>query len=161
MLSIQSPEVAAMKRIFRDAEDFLRLFVVVPLLSPFSFLVLAAEGVEGKTNEAANQKEFLPSTPLPRQSTPHFPFNRALWTALSLIFLFFSPPFVSDVPSEQSVFVMLNGEESELRFLNISNPKVSLLNPFFFSYILDRRIAQSIRITKFIFKCVKGIIVST
>lgn len=33
--------------------------------------------------------------------------------------------FVSDVPSEQSVFVMLNGEESELRFLNIANPKVS------------------------------------
>ncbi|XP_078048251.1 rad, Gem/Kir family member 3 [Augochlora pura] len=31
-----------------------------------------------------------------------------------------------DVPSEQSVFVMLNGEESELRFLNISNPKTEL-----------------------------------
>lgn len=29
-----------------------------------------------------------------------------------------------DVPSEQSVFVMLNGEESELKFLNIANPKV-------------------------------------
>ncbi|CAL7936149.1 unnamed protein product [Xylocopa violacea] len=28
-----------------------------------------------------------------------------------------------DVPTEQSVFVMLNGEESELRFLNIANPK--------------------------------------
>jgi len=31
---------------------------------------------------------------------------------------------LADVPSEQSVFVMLNGEESELRFLNIANPKV-------------------------------------
>ncbi|XP_076244771.1 rad, Gem/Kir family member 3 [Calliopsis andreniformis] len=31
-----------------------------------------------------------------------------------------------DVPSEQSVFVMLNGEESELRFLNIANPKTEL-----------------------------------
>ncbi|XP_011143476.1 GTP-binding protein RAD [Harpegnathos saltator] len=31
-----------------------------------------------------------------------------------------------DVPSEQSVFVMLNGEESELRFLNIANPKSEL-----------------------------------
>ncbi|XP_066592715.1 GTP-binding protein RAD isoform X2 [Prorops nasuta] len=31
-----------------------------------------------------------------------------------------------DVPSEQSVFVMLNGEESELKFLNISNPKTEL-----------------------------------
>ncbi|XP_017887707.1 GTP-binding protein RAD [Ceratina calcarata] len=31
-----------------------------------------------------------------------------------------------DVPSEQSVFVMLNGEESELRFLNVSNPKTEL-----------------------------------
>ena len=42
--------------------------------------------------------------------------------------LFFSHPFslfVSDEPSEQSVFVMLNGEESELRFLNIANPTVS------------------------------------
>ncbi|XP_012276083.1 uncharacterized protein LOC105697387 isoform X1 [Orussus abietinus] len=29
-----------------------------------------------------------------------------------------------EVPSEQSVFVMLNGEESELRFLNVTNPKV-------------------------------------
>ncbi|XP_076666425.1 rad, Gem/Kir family member 3 [Andrena cerasifolii] len=33
-----------------------------------------------------------------------------------------------DVPSEQSVFVMLNGEESELRFLNIVNPKTELEN---------------------------------
>ncbi|XP_076763936.1 rad, Gem/Kir family member 3 [Xylocopa sonorina] len=33
-----------------------------------------------------------------------------------------------DVPSEQSVFVMLNGEESELRFLNIANPKTELEN---------------------------------
>ncbi|XP_054012278.1 GTP-binding protein RAD [Hylaeus anthracinus] len=33
-----------------------------------------------------------------------------------------------DVPSEQSVFVMLNGEESELRFLNITNPKTELEN---------------------------------
>ncbi|XP_076279193.1 rad, Gem/Kir family member 3 isoform X2 [Lasioglossum baleicum] len=33
-----------------------------------------------------------------------------------------------DVPSEQSVFVMLNGEESELRFLNISNPKSEMEN---------------------------------
>ncbi|XP_031836984.1 rad, Gem/Kir family member 3 [Nomia melanderi] len=31
-----------------------------------------------------------------------------------------------DVPSEQSVFVMLNNEESELRFLNIANPKTEL-----------------------------------
>ncbi|XP_015609064.1 GTP-binding protein RAD [Cephus cinctus] len=31
-----------------------------------------------------------------------------------------------DVPSEQSVFIMLNGEESELRFLNITNPKTEL-----------------------------------
>ncbi|XP_034175603.1 rad, Gem/Kir family member 3 [Osmia lignaria lignaria] len=31
-----------------------------------------------------------------------------------------------DVPSEQSVFIMLNGEESELRFLNIANPKSEL-----------------------------------
>ncbi|XP_043278949.1 GTP-binding protein RAD isoform X2 [Venturia canescens] len=31
-----------------------------------------------------------------------------------------------DVPSEQSVFVMLNGEESELRFLNITNLKAEL-----------------------------------
>lgn len=31
---------------------------------------------------------------------------------------------IADVPSEQSVFVMLNGEESELRFLNITNLKV-------------------------------------
>ncbi|KAG7211438.1 hypothetical protein KM043_010723 [Ampulex compressa] len=33
-----------------------------------------------------------------------------------------------DVPSEQSVFVMLNGEESELRFLNIANPKTEFDN---------------------------------
>lgn len=33
-----------------------------------------------------------------------------------------------DVPSEQSVFVMLNGEESELRFLNVANPKTELEN---------------------------------
>ncbi|XP_046477654.2 ras-like protein 2 [Neodiprion pinetum] len=31
-----------------------------------------------------------------------------------------------DIPSEQSVFIMLNGEESELRFLNITNPKAEL-----------------------------------
>lgn len=31
-----------------------------------------------------------------------------------------------DMPSEQSVFVMLNGEESELKFLNITNPKSEL-----------------------------------
>ncbi|XP_043506391.1 GTP-binding protein RAD [Frieseomelitta varia] len=31
-----------------------------------------------------------------------------------------------DVPSEQSVSVMLNGEESELRFLNIANPTTEL-----------------------------------
>ncbi|XP_012276084.1 GTP-binding protein REM 1 isoform X2 [Orussus abietinus] len=31
-----------------------------------------------------------------------------------------------EVPSEQSVFVMLNGEESELRFLNVTNPKTEL-----------------------------------
>ncbi|XP_011173270.1 GTP-binding protein RAD isoform X1 [Solenopsis invicta] len=31
-----------------------------------------------------------------------------------------------DVPSEQSVFVMLNGEESELKFLNITNLKTEL-----------------------------------
>ncbi|KAL6263242.1 uncharacterized protein LOC105421971 isoform X3 [Pogonomyrmex barbatus] len=31
-----------------------------------------------------------------------------------------------DMPSEQSVFVMLNGEESELKFLNITNPKTEL-----------------------------------
>ncbi|XP_018371728.1 PREDICTED: uncharacterized protein LOC108766731 isoform X2 [Trachymyrmex cornetzi] len=31
-----------------------------------------------------------------------------------------------DVPSEQSVFVMLNGEESELKFLNIINLKIEL-----------------------------------
>lgn len=38
--------------------------------------------------------------------------------------IFFSFILIADVPSEQSVFVMLNGEESELRFLNIANPKV-------------------------------------
>lgn len=31
-----------------------------------------------------------------------------------------------DIPSEQSVFVKLDGEESELRFLNITNPKTEL-----------------------------------
>jgi len=31
---------------------------------------------------------------------------------------------VSDTPKEQSVFVMLNGEESELCFINLANPKV-------------------------------------
>ncbi|OAD56457.1 GTP-binding protein RAD [Eufriesea mexicana] len=35
---------------------------------------------------------------------------------------------IKDIPSEQSVFVMLNGEESELRFLNIANPKTELEN---------------------------------
>ncbi|XP_076658807.1 rad, Gem/Kir family member 3 isoform X2 [Halictus rubicundus] len=33
-----------------------------------------------------------------------------------------------DVPREQSVFVMLNGEESELRFLNIVRPKSEMEN---------------------------------
>ena len=32
---------------------------------------------------------------------------------------------VADGPSEQSVFVMLNGEESELRFVDVTNIKVS------------------------------------
>ncbi|XP_049860907.1 GTP-binding protein GEM [Schistocerca gregaria] len=31
-----------------------------------------------------------------------------------------------DVPKEQSVFIMLNGEESELCFINMTNPKVEL-----------------------------------
>ena len=31
----------------------------------------------------------------------------------------------ADGPSEQSVFVMLNGEESELRFVDVTNIKVS------------------------------------
>lgn len=47
-----------------------------------------------------------------------------------------------DVPSEQSVFVMLNGEESELRFLNISNPKTELeknLDAFVIMYsVIDK-----------------------
>jgi hypothetical protein len=38
---------------------------------------------------------------------------------LSTFFLFFS-----DVPKEQSVFIMLNGEESELCFINLANTKV-------------------------------------
>lgn len=37
----------------------------------------------------------------------------------SLHFLF------SDAPKEQSVFIMLNGEESELCFINLANTKVS------------------------------------
>jgi hypothetical protein len=37
---------------------------------------------------------------------------------LLLFFLF------SDTTREQSVFVMLNGEESELCFVNLANPKV-------------------------------------
>lgn len=32
---------------------------------------------------------------------------------------------VPDVPKEQSVSIMLNGEESELQFINIGNLKVS------------------------------------
>ncbi|CAL7936150.1 unnamed protein product [Xylocopa violacea] len=39
-----------------------------------------------------------------------------------------APTDPEDVPTEQSVFVMLNGEESELRFLNIANPKTELEN---------------------------------
>jgi hypothetical protein len=31
---------------------------------------------------------------------------------------------VSDAPKEQSVFIMLNGEESELCFINVANSKV-------------------------------------
>jgi hypothetical protein len=33
---------------------------------------------------------------------------------------------LTDGPSEQSVFVMLNGEESELRFVDVTNIKVSV-----------------------------------
>lgn len=58
-------------------------------------LVLAAEGVEGKTNEAANQKGFLPSIPLPRQYliSLWIPLLTALFELLCRSsFFFFSPP---------------------------------------------------------------------
>lgn len=152
MLSIQCPEVATMKQIFRDIEDFLRLFAVVPPLPPPSFLVLAAEGVEGKTNEAANQKGFLPSAPLPRQSTPHFPFdppfNRALWTALSLISLFF--PSLCFRRAQRAIrFRHAERRRERAQIPQHLEPEGEPLppQPLFFLYILDRRIAQSIRIT--------------
>lgn len=128
MLSIQCPEVAAMKQIFRDIEDFLRLFAVVPPL-PLSSSLPQKGSKEKQMRQQIKRGSFLP--PLISLSIPLL---TALFELLCRSSLFFSPPFVSDVPSEQSVFVMLNGEESELRFLNISNPKVSrfLLNPFFF-----------------------------
>lgn len=77
---------------------------------------------QGKINEAANQRGA------PSRCSPFIPlfYHPSRWPSLNRFctpsFIF----FVSDVPSEQSVFVMLNGEESELRFLNIANPKVAL-----------------------------------
>lgn len=43
--------------------------------------------------------------------------------AFSIPYLF----FFSDAPKEQSVFIMLNGEESELCFINLANPKVRVI----------------------------------
>lgn len=95
---------------------------------------------QGKINEAANQRGTLRSHTLPAFLLLLFLFSNPRRPPLSFptppLFerfveyrrvadLFFSL-FVADVPSEQSVFVMLNGEESELRFLNIANAKVSL-----------------------------------
>lgn len=45
-------------------------------------------------------------------------------TKLSVFHVLFS--FFPDAPKEQSVFIMLNGEESELCFINLANPKVSV-----------------------------------
>lgn len=135
MLSIQCPEVEAMKQIFRDIEDFLRLFAVVPPL-PLSSSLPQKGSKEKQMRQQIKRGSFLPPLFLanPPLISLSIPLLTALFELLCRSSLFFSPPFVSDVPSEQSVFVMLNGEESELRFLNISNPKVSrfLLNPFFF-----------------------------
>nr|CAD7408759.1 unnamed protein product [Timema poppensis] len=36
------------------------------------------------------------------------------------------PPTQEDVPREQSVSIMLNGEESELWFINVANPKMEM-----------------------------------
>ena len=40
----------------------------------------------------------------------------------------------ADVPKEQSVSIMLNGEESELQFVNIGNLKVSQLSFFIYFF---------------------------
>jgi hypothetical protein len=42
-------------------------------------------------------------------------------------------PSFSDAPKEQSVFIMLNGEESELCFMNLANPKVREATSFYTS----------------------------
>lgn len=44
--------------------------------------------------------------------------------------------FFSDAPKEQSVFIMLNGEESELCFINLANTKVRGIISFFWHVII-------------------------
>lgn len=141
---------------------------MVPLLSLplISFLVLAAEGVEGKTNEAANQKGFLPSNPLPRQYliSLWIPLLTALFELLcrSSFFFFFFSPLCFRRTQRAIRFRHAERRRERAQIPQHLESEGELLPSLCFFYILNRTVdSNNVNGMKiFIFKCMKKIITS-